>query len=213
MIFLDKTKGLNRIEKVINSALRTDPTTFEKLKKLGGESVVIESMSPSFTVNILVTDNGIQLTRETFDYPSVRISGSLTSIIKTLTKKNAKSAIRETDIKINGDFDTLKKISDIAQSLEIDWEGILGNLIGKIPARILYKTLGEIIRINNETQQRLTKNIVNSLRDEFDITPTHEEFLEFSSKVRNISTTVDRLEAKLKKLEANLDKPLNQGEK
>ena len=157
MIFLDKTKGLNRIEKVINSALRTDPTTFEKLIKLGGKSVVIESMSPSFTVNILVTDNGIQLTRETFDDPSVRISGSLPSIIKTVTKKNAKSAIRETDIKINGDFDTLKKISDIAQSLEIDWEGILGNLIGKIPARILYKTLGEIIRINNETQQRLTK--------------------------------------------------------
>ena len=53
MIFLDKTKGLNRIEKVINSALRTDPTTFEKLIKLGGKSVVIESMSPSFTVNIL----------------------------------------------------------------------------------------------------------------------------------------------------------------
>ena len=107
----------------------------------------------------------------------------------------------------------LKKISDIAQSLEIDWEGILGNLIGKIPARILYKTLSEIIRINNETQQRLTKNIVNSLRDEFDITPTHEEFLEFSSKVRNVSTTVDRLEAKLEKLEADLDKPLNHGEK
>ena len=118
---------------------------------------VIESMSPSLTVNILVTDNGIQLTREPFDYPSVHISGSLTSIIKTVTKKNAKSAIREPDIKINGDFDTLKKISDIAQSLEIDWEGILGNLIGKIPARILYKTLSEIIRINNETQQRLTK--------------------------------------------------------
>ena len=213
MIFLDKTKGLNRIEKVINSALRTDPTTFEKLKKLGEKSVVIESMSPSLTVNILVTDKGIQLTRETLDDPSVRISGPLTSIIKTVTKKNAKSATRETDIKINGDFDTLKKISDIAQSLEIDWEGILGNLIGKIPARILYKTLSEIIRINNETQQRLTKNIVNSLRDEFDITPTHEEFLEFSSKVRNVSTTVDRLEAKLKKLEANLDKPLNQGEK
>ena len=213
MIFLDKTKGLNRIEKVINSALRTDPTTFEKLTKLRGKSVVIDSMSPSLKVNILVTDNGIQLTRETFDDPSVRISGSLTSIIKTVTKKNAKSAIKETDIKINGDFDTLKKISDIAKSLEIDWEGILGNLIGKIPARILYKTLGEIIRINNETQQRLTKNIVNSLRDEFDITPTHEEFLEFSSKVRNISTTVDRLEAKLKKLEANLDKSLNQGEK
>ena len=213
MIFLDKTKGLNRIEKVINSALRTDPTTFEKLKKLGEKSVVIESMSPSLTVNILVTDKGIQLTRETLDDPSVRISGPLTSIIKTVTKKNAKSATRETDIKINGDFDTLKKISDIAQSLEIDWEGILGNLIGKIPARILYKTLSEIIRINNETQQRLTKNIVNSLRDEFDITPTHEEFLEFSSKVRNVSATVDRLEAKLKKLEANLDKPLNQGEK
>ena len=65
-------------------------------------------MSPSFTVNILVTDNGIQLTRETFDDPSVRISGSLTSIIKTVTKKNAKSAIRETDIKINKDNNELK---------------------------------------------------------------------------------------------------------
>ena len=90
MIFLDKTKGLNRIEKVINSALRTDPTTFEKLIKLEGKSVVIESVSPLFTVNILVTDNGIKLTRETFDDPSVRISGSLTSIIKTVTKKKCK---------------------------------------------------------------------------------------------------------------------------
>ena len=74
-----------------------------------------------------------------------------------MTKKNAKSAIRETDIKINGDFDTLKKISDIAQSLEIDWEGILGSLIGKIPARILYKTLGEIIRINKKLNRGLQK--------------------------------------------------------
>ena len=61
MLSRDKLKGLDQIEKIVNSALKTDPETIEKLLSLIDNIIVIESTKPSFILVISVDEQGIKI--------------------------------------------------------------------------------------------------------------------------------------------------------
>ena len=100
--------------------------------------------------------------------------------------------------------DALHKLRSITYDCKIDWEGILGKIIGKIPARLFCKTFVGLIRINNKVRQEVTKNLIESIQEEVDIVPSLDEFTELSSNIRNLATNADRLEARIKKLKSQV---------
>ena len=204
MLPRDKLKGLNQIEKIINSALKTDPETFEKLLSLKDNIVVIESSKPSFTLVISVDEQGIKINNMDSKKQTVHVSGSLIEILRALINQDPKSALADTNLNISGDLKTLQKLGDIGKSLDIDWEGILGKIIGKIPARLFCKTFIGLIRVNNKVSKEITKNMIESIQEEVNIVPSLDEFTELSSNIRNLATNADRLEARIKKLKAQV---------
>ena len=204
MLPRDKLKGLNQIEKIINSALKTDPETFEKLLSLKDNIVVIESSKPSFTLVISVDEQGIKINNIDSKKQTVHVSGSLIEILRALINQDPKSALADTNLNISGDLKTLQKLGDIGKSLDIDWEGILGKIIGKIPARLFCKTFIGLIRVNNKVSKEITKNMIESIQEEVNIVPSLDEFTELSSNIRNLATNADRLEARIKKLKAQV---------
>jgi len=204
MLSRDKLKGLNQIEKIINSALKTDPETFEKLLSLKDNIIVIESSKPSFTLVISVDEQGIKINNIDSKKQTVHVSGSLIEILRALINQDPKSALADTNLNISGDLKTLQKLGDIGKSLDIDWEGILGKIIGKIPARLFCKTFIGLIRVNNKVSKEITKNMIESIQEEVNIVPSLDEFTELSSNIRNLATNADRLEARIKKLKAQV---------
>ncbi|MAZ25242.1 MAG: hypothetical protein CMK41_05630 [Porticoccaceae bacterium] len=204
MLPRDKLKGLNQIEKIINSALKTDPETFEKLLSLKDNIIVIESSKPSFTLVISVDEQGIKINNIDSKKQTVHVSGSLIEILRALINQDPKSALADTNLNISGDLKTLQKLGDIGKSLDIDWEGILGKIIGKIPARLFCKTFIGLIRVNNKVSKEITKNMIESIQEEVNIVPSLDEFTELSSNIRNLATNADRLEARIKKLKAQV---------
>ena len=204
MLPRDKLKGLNQIEKIINSALKTDPETFEKLLSLKDNIIVIESSKPSFTLVISVDEQGIKINNMDSKKQTVHVSGSLIEILRALINQDPKSALADTNLNISGDLKTLQKLGDIGKSLDIDWEGILGKIIGKIPARLFCKTFIGLIRVNNKVSKEITKNMIESIQEEVNIVPSLDEFTELSSNIRNLATNADRLEARIKKLKAQV---------
>ena len=204
MLPRDKLKDLNQIEKIINSALKTDPETFEKLLSLKDNIIVIESSKPSFTLVISVDEQGIKINNIDSKKQTVHVSGSLIEILKALINQDPKSALADTNLNISGDLKTLQKLGDIGKSLDIDWEGILGKIIGKIPARLFCKTFIGLIRVNNKVSKEITKNMIESIQEEVNIVPSLDEFTELSSNIRNLATNADRLEARIKKLKAQV---------
>ena len=204
MLPRDKLKGLDQIEKIINSALKTDPETFEKLLSLKDNIIVIESSKPSLTLVISVDEQGIKINNIDSKKQTVHVSGSLIEILRALINQDPKSALADTNLKISGDLKTLQKLGDIGKSLDIDWEAILGKIIGKIPARLFCKTFIGLIRVNNKVRQEVTKNMIESIQEEVNIVPSLDEFTELSSNIRNLATNADRLEARIKKLKAQV---------
>ena len=204
MLPRDKLKDLNQIEKIINSALKTDPETFEKLLSLKDNIIVIESSKPSFTLVISVDEQGIKINNIDSKKQTVHVSGSLIEILRALINQDPKSALADTNLNISGDLKTLQKLGDIGKSLDIDWEGILGKIIGKIPARLFCKTFIGLIRVNNKVSKEITKNMIESIQEEVNIVPSLDEFTELSSNIRNLATNADRLEARIKKLKAQV---------
>ena len=204
MLSRDKLKGLDQIEKIVNSALKTDPETFEKLLSLIDNIIVIESTKPSFILVISVDEQGIKINNMDPKQQTVQVSGSLIEILRALINQDPKSAMADANLNISGDLKTLQKLGDIGKSLDIDWEGILGKIIGKIPARLFCKTFIGLIRINNKVRQEVTKNLIESIQEEVDIVPSLDEFTELSSNIRNLATNADRLEARIKKLKSQI---------
>ena len=130
MLSRDKLKGLNQVEKIINSALKTDPETFEKLLSIIDNIIVIESTKPSFILVISVDEQGIKINNMDPKQQTVQVSGSLIEILRALMNQDPKSAMADANLNISGDLKTLQKLGDIGKSLDIDWEGILGKIIG-----------------------------------------------------------------------------------
>ena len=84
MLSRDKLKGLDQIEKIVNSALKTDPETFEKLLSLIDNIIVIESTKPSFILVISVDEQGIKINNMDPKQQTVQVSGSLIEILRAL---------------------------------------------------------------------------------------------------------------------------------
>jgi ubiquinone biosynthesis protein UbiJ len=85
----------------------------------------------------------------------------------------------------------------------IDWEELLSNIVGDIPAYQAGSTVRKGNEWVSETVDAMKSNVAEYLSEESRVVPAKAEVNQFMEDVDDLRMASDRLEARLKLLEAN----------
>ena len=200
MLSLFKRTALEGAETLINAALTKDPASKQALTKLEGQVFLVESTLPPLTVAIEPTATGIQLHDNWDGNVTVTINGTLIAMAAIAVNAKESISFSGTGVNVSGNLDTLHQLNKIMGDVDIDWEGALAEIIGDIPAHLIANTVRNSAVIRQDIVTRASTGLVEVAQEEFNLTPSKNEFETIIPDIRQLSADADRLAARVKRL-------------
>ena len=200
MLSLFKRTALEGAETLINTALTKDPASKRALSKLKGQVLLVESTLPPLTVAIEPTATGIQLHDDWDGDVAVTIDGTLIAMGAIAVNTKEPISFSGTGVNVSGNLDTLHQLNKIMGDVDIDWEGALAEIIGDVPAHLIAKGIRNSAVIRKDIVTRASTGVVEVAQEEFNLTPSKNEFEAIIPDIRQLSADADRLAARVKRL-------------
>jgi ubiquinone biosynthesis protein UbiJ len=200
MLSLFKRTALEGAETLINAALTKDPASKQALTKLEGQVLLVESTLPPLTIAIEPTATGIQLHDNWDGNVAVTINGTLIAMAAIAVNAKESISFSGTGVNVSGNLDTLHQLNKIMGDVDIDWEGALAEIIGDIPAHLVAKGIRNSAVIRKDIVTRASSGLVEVAQEEFNLTPSKNEFEAIIPDIRQLSADADRLAARVKRL-------------
>ena len=200
MLSLFKRTALEGAETLINAALTKDPASKQALTKLEGQVLLVESTLPPLTIAIEPTATGIQLHDNWDGNVTVTINGTLIAMAAIAVNAKESISFSGTGVNVSGNLDTLHQLNKIMGDVDIDWEGALAEIIGDIPAHLIAKGIRNSAVIRKDIVTRASSGLVEVAQEEFNLTPSKNEFETIIPDIRQLSADADRLAARVKRL-------------
>jgi ubiquinone biosynthesis protein UbiJ len=200
MLSLFKRTALEGAETLINAALTKDPASKQALTKLEGQVLLVESTLPPLTIAIEPTATGIQLHDNWDGNVAVTINGTLIAMAAIAVNAKESISFSGTGVNVSGNLDTLHQLNKIMGDVDIDWEGALAEIIGDIPAHLVAKGIRNSAVIRKDIVTRASSGLVEVAQEEFNLTPSKNEFEAMIPGIRQLSADADRLAARVRRL-------------
>ena len=193
---------LAMIERSLNTYLRLDGEALSKTKLLRYKVIQLHIKGLDVELYSLVGKDDIQVLGEYADTPDAAISGSLASLIKLSRSDDSASAMLESDVEITGDMRVAEGFSRLLSEASIDWEELLSKVVGDIPAYQIGSTARRVNEWATETSEAMKLNVAEYLSEESRMVPASAEVNMFMEAVDELRMAADRIEARIKILEA-----------
>ena len=200
MLSLFKRTALEGAETLINAALTKDPASKQALTKLEGQVLLVESTLPPLTIAIEPTATSIQLHDNWDGNVAVTINGTLIAMAAIAVNAKESISFSGTGVNVSGNLDTLHQLNKIMGDVDIDWEGALAEIIGDIPAHLIAKGIRNSAVIRKDIVTRASSGLVEVAQEEFNLTPSKNEFEAMIPDIRQLSADADRLAARVRRL-------------
>lgn len=201
--------AISGLEAVINRYLRLDPAIGARMATLSGRCIGIELRGLDLTLYVFPDEHGIQLRDHTEGEPDTVLRGTPLGMVRLGIGGNTEKTLFSGEVVIEGDVETGQAFKAILDELDIDWEEQLSKLTGDIVAH----QLGNMARQGRRTFRlglgTLEKDIGEYLQEELRVLPARIETENFSADVTRISMDVDRLSARLKRLQTQAGKDID----
>ncbi|RVU81420.1 Sterol-binding domain protein [Leucothrix sargassi] len=204
---------LSIIERALNAYLKLDGEAFEREAQLAGKVVALHIKVLDIRLYFDISESDIQVLGEYGGEADATISGSLTSLVRLSQSEDSASMMLESDVEIKGDMRMAESFSRLLSDASIDWEEILSKWVGDPAA---YQT-GKAVRLSNgwikESVHSMKENTSEYLSEETRVVAAEAEVDLYMKDVDELRFAVERLEARIKVLEAKhqtaLDKDAN----
>ena len=193
--------AITGLEAVINRYLRLDPDSGSRLADLSGRCIGIDLRGLDMTLFIFPAEHGIRLKDHIEGEPDTVLRGTPLGMMRLGLGGNTEKTLFSGDVVIEGDVETGQAFKAILDGLDIDWEEQLSRLTGDVIAHQLGNTARHGRRAFRHGLATLEKDIGEYLREELRVLPSRIETENFSADVTRISMDVDRLTARLQRLQ------------
>jgi ubiquinone biosynthesis protein UbiJ len=184
------------IESLINTALRYDPASRQKIAALS-DILAIQSTKPALTLYCRGTIDGVNIMSNCSAPSAAQLTGTPFALLNLLRKPNS---LANTGVELTGSVGLLQQWQAILNELDIDWEDAISSILGDIAGPVAAKTiLGGInwSKHQGDEQARLFKEYIT---EELKITPSKPELNIFSDAVNEIKMDAERLQARFNQL-------------
>ncbi len=199
---------LSAIETAINTWLKLDGESLEKLKRVEGKIIRFHITGLELNLYFLPAFAGINVLG---NYPDIdgggivdaTIHGSPMALIRVSTAENSGETLLKSDVEIDGDIRIAEKFSEVLREVDIDWEEHLSRLVGDIVAHQAGQFTRGATRWLTETNQAMKMNTAEYISEEAKLSPADAEVKHYMDQVDDLRMGVDRLDARIANLKAN----------
>jgi ubiquinone biosynthesis protein UbiJ len=197
-----KTYLLSSLQTLINGYLSLDPYAANLRQPLLGKTIAVDARELPFPLFFHFTYEKVVLQKHC-DNPHATIHGSLFNMARLTQRENKTAAMSELQIRIEGDTDSAHQFQRFWDSIYIDWEEVVAKIAGD-PFAVLFGRGRKIInRALQQARQTVTNNLSEYVQEELRFLPPREEIADFMNDVDLLRADVDRLTARIQRLESH----------
>lgn len=196
-----------QLEKALNTWLNLDPESSRHLQKLAGKIVAIKLTGVGIHFNLVFLEHKIQLESENLLVADTTIEGTPLRLLHlALAPRAQRQHFFADDVSITGNLELGQQVIDLFDRLEIDWDEIAARFIGDIPAHHLGRFVRKVQEFGQQTQEAITQQVSEFVHEELTLFPPAEAVKDFFEDIDTVRLDADRLEARIKRLQATIEK-------
>ncbi|MEE9322385.1 MAG: SCP2 sterol-binding domain-containing protein [Granulosicoccus sp.] len=184
----------------METLLRLDPKTAERLDLLDGKVIRVCVTSPDIDVVFSVVDRAVNVFSDFDGDVDITLTGTLAAL-RTLQTGN--DALYRGDVKIEGDMQLAKSLKTVISGVDLDWQEWLSPVMGDTVAHQLGVAVEHFSSWFDRTSSAMQDNTREYLQEESELLAPSSEVDYFCSEVDELRASVDRLEARLDLTEKN----------
>ncbi|HSW93717.1 MAG TPA: SCP2 sterol-binding domain-containing protein [Gammaproteobacteria bacterium] len=189
------------LEKAINRYLLLDPESAKRIMQLDGKVVTLVLSGVPLTVQLLFIHGTIQLKWNDFLTADLTIRGTPLNLLHAGFLRNQRHAFFQDDIVLLGNIDLAQPVLAIFDDLDVDWEDIVSKWTGDVPAYQAGRLLRDVGKMAKRIGKTFSYNVNEYLHEEINLFPSKEAIDIFFHDVDDLRMDVDRLMARIKRLE------------
>lgn len=205
--------AINGLEDLINKALDLDAGSRAQLNALVGHTVLIQVALPQVQILLYLDQDRVRLTPlEAHEQPTTDAQVSATSVayFRQLLKLHEPFHPNR-DIQAHGDVLLLQELHRIAQQLDINWELALADVMGEVAAQQIGQGLRSFFGFARQAAQAFFQQGSNYLREHVQLFPERWQIDDFIEEVQDLRSDIERLEARIARLQAKRQAAANDG--
>lgn len=191
-------------EEAINTLLQRDTVTLSRLEQLSGKVIQIQLSVPALSIYLLPNAQGLQIHSHIENDADVILSGGPADFIKLLTSEEKADALFGKGISVSGDSGLANRFQGILADTQIDWEGMLGDVIGDLPAHQAANFFNWKLNSYRRTGSSFIHNLEEYLTEEARLLPTRPEVDGFLQQVDQVRDRSERISARIQLLQQKL---------
>lgn len=200
---------LDAIAALINRALASDPAAMPVLEKMQGRRIAVHCSRPLVQLELRLNPAGVELVAGDQLTPAdVTLTGELAALVRLgTTAARGESDFSNSGVQIQGDVGLLLQLSRTLAQLDIDWEFLLGQLVGETPARFLFMGLEQGAAYRPMVRDQLMK-VGSDLAENHLRLASQPNLEQLRSEARQLVFRLDRLQARVERLSPTLGETL-----
>lgn len=202
------------LQKLINDGLEYDLPSKQKVAKLAGKTLVLETKEPNLSISVTIESDGFVFLQPEKVVPfDALVAGKTSDLFAVMRAEDRTAAMMAHQISIEGDTRTFFTIQEIMAHLDIDWEMALGDKIGDTAAHFVadgIKLFGSLLKNQITSFERTSRNY---FREESQLFVQANLWQPHKDAVQQLRMDTDRLAAKIRKLAATRTAPIETGNK
>lgn len=187
-------------ETASKTVFATDPDTLEKLARLAGKRIAVNIKKVDLTFYVLIETDHIAFISATDDI-DVRLKAKPSTLLKIARDGMEDAELDKGELEIEGDAIIGQRFASMLNSLDIDWEELLAQRVGDVPARIAFDFLTKAQQWQADAKTTIQKNLNEFLVEEAQIVSHASQVDHFVQAVDMIRNDTARLQARLAKIE------------
>lgn len=194
---------LRPVSDVLNRNIREITPARKIAAELSGSTVAIRVRDTALAMYFVFDQDVVALKTEYADEPDVAITGSLLTLARMI-QGGGEAAIRNGDVELTGDAATAQRFQKLLDFAQPDLEEELSRFIGDVAAHRIAEVARGVGNWAREVRKTMGGNMREYLQEESRELPTRYEVDRFSDQVGVLRDDVERLAARLQRLEGNL---------
>jgi len=191
---------LRPVAKLLNRNICESTPARELCATLSGTVIAVCVTDTALAAYFLIEDEALDIVMSTTTDPDVIISGSLITLAK-MAGRSGTTAIRDGSLHLSGDAELAGQFQKLLSCAKPDIEEELSGIVGDVAAHRLGQFARGLGRWGREARRTMGANIREYLQEENRDTPSRYELDKFNAEVSALRDDVDRIEARLKRLQ------------
>ena len=188
-------------QKLLAPTLQNDPVTQEKLSKLSGKVIAFHLKKLNQTVYFLPSEHGLKIESDATESVDVTIRAKPSTVLKIARDGVNEAKLDAGELEIEGDAITGQHFAALLNELNIDWEELLSQRIGDVPAHILASGVSKLMEWSKDTHATMKKNMAEYLVEEARLAASSIAVEKYLDQVDELRDDVARLSARVAQLQ------------